>query len=418
MKRKILFSVKFWYNILVNSFYRKCMQGRQKVVIALAAMIIAGLVVYFSYGRDAIRRAQVERLTIENDMTMKGSSGPANTGPVSPISGLSCEHWNRRPFAVMQPVDRQARPVAGFSQADMVFEMPNPAEGMFTTRLLGVYLCEMPEEIGAMRSTRHDYISIAKGLDAIFVGVGGSAFSLKKLNEGVIDYINCDGKGSHCCFHKEHTGLMRIEDDRYAKGEKFLECAQEFGYRMESTFSGYQHKEDAAMNDRPTGGHLRVGYPGIMEAEYDYDRDSNSYLRTWGNEIDNDRNNGKRIAPKNIVVMTAENEQIMASVDYKARGVQDPWEGLEEWEKVGPKNISGRYNNLQLGDPWFDTKESGSARYFMNGKEYKGTWKKSKVSAESKLNFFDESGSEVKFVPGQIWVEVVIPEQAVEWRAA
>lgn len=398
------------------------MQGRQKVVIAFAAMAIAGLVVYFSYGRDAIRRAQVERLTIENDTVAKESSGPMNTGPVSPISGLACENWNKRPFAVMQPVDRQARPVAGFSQADMVFEMPNPAEGIFTTRLLGIYLCDIPEEIGAMRSARHDYISVAKGLDAVFIGWGGSAFAIKKLNDGVIDNIDCNGQGGkkapQCCFRKEATGLMRGEDTGFAKGAKLTECVQEFGYRTESKFSGYQHKEDAAMDDRPTGGHLRVGYPGIMEAEYDYDRESNSYLRTWGNEPDNDRNNGKRIAPKNIVVMTAENEQIMANVDYKARGVQDPWEGLEEWEKVGPKNISGRYNNLQMGDPWFDTKESGSARYFMDGKELRGTWKKSKASAESKLMFLDESGSEVKFVPGQIWVEVVIPEQEVEWRAA
>ncbi len=407
------------YNSIRKTF-EKHMQGRQKVVIALAAMVIAGLVVYFSYGRDAIRRAQVERLTIENAPTVKEPTAPVNAGNVSPISGIACEHWNRRPFAVMQPVDRQARPVAGFSQADMVFEMPNPAEGIFTTRLLGVYLCDMPEEIGAMRSARHDYINVAKGLDAIFVGWGGSAFAIKKLNDGVIDNIDCNGQGGkkapECCFRKERTGLMRVEDTGFAKGQALLDCAEKFGYRMESKFAGYQHKEDAPMDDRPTSGHLRVGYPGIMEAEYDYDRDSNSYLRTWGNEPDNDRNGGKRIAPKNIVVMTAENEQILANVDYVARGVQDPWGGLEEWEKVGPKNISGRYNNLQMGDPWFDTKDSGSARYFMNGKEYRGTWKKSKTSAESRLTFLDESGNEVKFVPGQIWVEVVIPEQEVEWR--
>lgn len=398
------------------------MSTRQKLIIAVVAMSIAGLAVYFTYGRDAIRKANVSRIQMENRNAGQEPSGPVNTGPVSPISGIACENWNRRPFAVMQPVDRQARPVAGFSQADMVFEMPNPADGIFTTRLLGVYLCEIPDEIGAMRSARHDYISIAKGLDAVFIGWGGSAFALKKLNDGVIDNIDCNGQGGkkapQCCFRKEATGPMRGEDTGFAKGAKLLACAKEFGYRMESKFSGYLHGEDAPMGARPTAGHLRIGYPGIMEAEYDYDRESNSYLRTWGNEPDVDRNNGKRIAPKNIVVMTAENEQIMANVDYVGRGVQDPWEGLEEWEKVGPKNISGRYNNLQLGDPWFDTKGSGTARYFMNGKEYRGTWEKSRSSADSKLFFYDESGNEVRFVPGQIWVEVVIPEQAVEWQSA
>ena len=62
------------------------------------------------------------------------------------------------------------------------------------------------------------------------------------------------------------------------------------------------------------------------DASYDYDKATNSYLRTWGNTADTDRNNGKRIAPKNMVVMIAASEQ-----------------------------IDGQYNNVQIGDPWYDT---------------------------------------------------------------
>lgn len=397
------------------------MDKRQKVVVAVFALLIAAVAAYFTFGRDLFRRNRVDRISVTNEQS--GSpSGPLNEGNVSPISGLACENWNRRPFAFMQPVDKQARPVAGFSQADMVFEMPNPAEGIFVTRLMGVYLCDIPTEIGALRSARHDYINVAKGLDAVFVGWGGSAFAVKKLNDGVIDNIDCNGEGGkkapQCCFRKERTGPMRVEDTGFAKGEEILACSKEFGYRSTTTFSGYPHQAEASESERPQGGRLRVGYPGIMEAEYDYDRASNSYLRTWGGEPDVDRNNGQRIAPKNIVVVVAENEQILADVDYTARGVQDPWAGLPAGEKTGPTNISGRYNNLQLGDPWFDTKDSGSAKFYMNGKELSGTWKKSRASADSKLTFYDQSGQEVKFVPGQIWVEVVIPQQEVEWHPA
>lgn len=394
------------------------MEMSQKMKIALIAIVAALLVSYFTFGRDMLRKSSVNRISIENTKPME-SQGPTNTGNVSPISGLACANWNRRPVAFMQPVDKQARPVAGFSQADMVFEMPNPADGIFVTRLLGVYLCDMPTEIGALRSARHDYIDIAKGLDAIFVGWGGSAFAIKKLNDGAIDNIDCNGQGGkkapQCCFRKDRTGLMRAEDTGFAKGDAILSCAQEFGYRMETNFVGYPHQQDVPMDARPTGGHLRVGYPGMMEAEYDYDRESNAYPRTWGNEPDLDRNTGTRVAPKNIVVMTAENEQIMANVDYVARGVQDPWAGLEDWEKTGPKNISGRYNNLNMGDPWFDTKDTGSAKYYLNGKEFSGTWKKSRASADSKLFFYDEGGKEIAFVPGLIWVEVVVPQLKVEW---
>ncbi|HWQ59694.1 MAG TPA: DUF3048 domain-containing protein [Candidatus Fimivivens sp.] len=393
------------------------MDKRQKVVVAVLAVLVALAIAYFTVGRDYLRRSNVSKIQVGNESAQP--TGPLNQGNVSPISGLACDNWNRRPFAFMQPVDIQARPVAGFSQADMVFEMPNPAEGIFVTRLMGVYLCNIPTEIGALRSARHDYIAIAKGLDAVFVGWGGSAFAIQKLNEGVIDNIDCNGQGGkkapQCCFRKERTGLMRVEDTGFAKGDAILSCAKEFGYRSETTFSGYPHQADAAESDRPTGGYLRVAYPGMMKAEYNYDKASNSYLRIWGGTVDTDRNNGQRIAPKNIVVMTAENEQIMADVNYTSRGVQDPWANLPEGEKTGPTNISGRYNNLQIGDPWFDGTDSGSARFFLNGKEIDGTWKKSKSKADAKLTFYDNAGQEVKFVPGQIWVEVVIPGMVVEW---
>ena len=52
----------------------------------------------------------------------------------------------------------------------------------------------------------------------------------------------------------------------------------------------------------------------------------------------------------------------------------------------------------------------------MNGKEYRGTWKKSRKALDSKLFFYDESGSEIKFVPGQIWVEVMVPGMAFGWE--
>jgi hypothetical protein len=125
-----------------------------------------------------------------------------------------------------------------------------------------------------------------------------------------------------------------------------------------------------------------------MEAEYDYDRETNSYKRTWGGVPDTDRTTKERIAPKNIVVAIAENEQILAETNYKARGVEDPWAGLEEWEKVGPKNISGRYNNLEFGDPWFDTKESGTAYFYFNGEADPGSLEERQIERRKQTDLF------------------------------
>lgn len=374
------------------------MDKRKKVVVALIAIALAGIIGYFTFGKQTARKP-IELNNKQQSMTEMQTS-PVNDGNVSPISGLPCENWNRRPIAVMQPGDVTARPAAGFSEADMVFEIPVITSGI--TRLMGVYLCNTPAETGSMRSARHDFISLAKGLDAIFVSWGRSeshadtdAVGLAKgiLDRGEIENINCNGdagkSANACpenpCFRKE--GIARGVDSGYGKPAGFFQCAKDFGYRTENKFVGYKHTAEAALDSRPKGGHLRVAFAGPYAAEYDYDRDTNSYLRTWGNVPDTDRNTKQRTAPKNVAVLIALSEQ-----------------------------IEGQYNNVQLGDPWYDRTDSGDAFYYMNGQEVRGTWKKDKSNIASKLFFYDQSGKEVEFVQGQIWVEVLEPGQTLRWE--
>lgn len=353
------------------------------IVIILAVVILAWVGLKISN-----KKKEGKPIEVNNDRDKK-TYAVANQGDVSPISGLACENWNRRPIAVMQPADVSARPAAGFSQADMVIEMPVITASI--TRLMAIYICNDPEEVGSMRSSRHDFIHLAKGFDAIFVHWGGSHQAKEILNEGTIENINCNndgGKsGGQCCFRKE--GMSRGVDSGYAKFAKVLECSEEFGYSMENTFSGYPHQDEAPEGDRPDSGRLRVGFAGSFGVSYDYDKASNTYLRIWGGEEDKDRNNGERIAPKNIAVLMATSEQ-----------------------------IEGQYNNVELGDPWYDKTESGEAYYYFNGKEYKGKWEKDKSTASSKLLMLDENGADIKFVPGQIWVEVLEPGQSLKWRTA
>lgn len=370
------------------------MTNKQKIIIAILAALIAGVAVYF-LSRPV---KEVKKINVNNGQD-SANLPIANEGPVSPISGLSCENWNRRPLAVMQPGDVPARPAAGFSEADMVFEMPVITASV--TRLMAVYVCNTPPEVGSMRSARHDFIHLAKGLDAIFAPWGRSeshngsdpvGLAQGILNRNEIDNINCNqdaGKSStlcstNPCFRK--NGMARGVDSGYGQPAEFYNCAKELGYRTENNFSGYPHQGEAPLDQRPTGGHLRVAFAGPFAAEYDYDKEANSYLRTWGNQDDVDRNNGKRIAPKNVAVLIARSDQ-----------------------------IEGQYNNVQLGDPWYDESDSGEARYYLNGKEFLGTWKKDKSKMDSKLFFYDQNGEEVKFVPGQIWVDILEPGQSLRW---
>lgn len=354
--------------------------------IIVAAVLLIVVIFGWWFLKTSEKKKQGIPIEINSEQQTQDYTN-VNEGEISPISGLPCDNWNRRPIAVMQPADVPARPAAGFSDADIVFEMPVITASI--TRLMALYICNDPIEVGSMRSSRHDFIHLAKGFDAIYVHWGGSQFAKDILNQNVIDNMNCNSDGGksagQCCFRKE--GISRGVDSGYAKFDRLLECANEFGYSLENNFSGYPHQADAPMEQRIDKGHLRVGYAGDFAVEYDYDKETNSYLRSWGGEPDVDRNNGKRLAPKNIVVMMALSEQ-----------------------------IEGQYNNVQLGDPWYDDGDSGEAFYYIDGKEIRGKWKKDKSRIDSKLLFMNENGEDIKFVPGQIWVEVLEPGQGLKWK--
>ena len=207
--------------------------------------------------------------------------------------------------------------------------------------------------------------------------------------------MNCNddaGKSSSkYCFRKEADGNMRGVDTGYAKFASLLEGAKAFGYSMENKFLGYPHQTEAPLDQRPSGGNLRVAYAKPFDAEYDYDKATNSFVRTWGGTVDTDRNTKEKVAPKNVVVMIAD---------------------------AAPVKVGEQYVNVQIGDPWFDQTDTGVAYFYLNGKQYKGTWKKDKSKIESKLLFLDETGQEIKFVPGQIWIDIIDPGQTLRWTPA
>jgi len=390
------------------------MNNQQKILIAGGALLVGALLSYLFYFRGVIRENRVEevRRQVENTQT---STKRLVEGDRSPLSGIECANYNKRPIAVMQPSDLQARPAAGFSQADMVFEMPGYTSSV--TRLMGVYQCEIPDEIGAMRSSRHDYIHLAKGIDAIFAHWGGSVFALELLKQGVIDNIDClVYSGKYCSrWDWQNDPVMRMEDSGHMTRESLLQGVEDLGYRQTTDFEGYPFQLDAPLEERPEGGTLRVAFAKPYDVEYEYDKETNSYVRFWGGVADKDRNNGNRITPKNVVVMIAKSEQINLSTDYKARGVDDPWDLVPDEDEAGIGSGVGRYNNVEVGDPWFDTVDTGQAFYYMDGKEMRGSWKKSKESIDSKLYFYDEAGKEVTFVVGQVWVEILEPGQSLKW---
>lgn len=347
-------------------------------VVIVAGLTIVAFVVFSN--KDA--SISTQSFTIESHDTLDGRSGEdAKNGTppevqygISPISGLDCEHYSRRPFAVMLASDVETRPLSGIAEADLVLEMPVITGSI--TRLLAVYQCSSPEEIGSIRSARHDFIPLAMGLDAIFVHWGGSHFALSKLNQGLVDNINALVNPYGAFYRKPeipkpHNGFTSIE--------RLYEAAGKLGYRLTSEFVGYPHFENSKSQITNSKGTLEIGYPYPFNVKYEYDPEMNSYLGWRGNTKETDRLTAAQVEIKNVVIMRAKSRQ-----------------------------IEGQYNDV-------DIEGSGETVVYRNGEEIKGHWEKSKDNPESKLTFYDMLGEEIPFIPGPIWIHVVEPYQEVRW---
>ena len=313
------------------------------------------------------------KIVNDNNENNEAESEAEDEMEINLINGIKCENAERRPFAVMLAGDLEAWPLSSISQADLVVEMPVVTGGI--TRYMAIYICDNPKEIGSIRSARHDFIPLAIGFDAILAHWGGSHYALDKLNNKIMDNVNAlylDGS----VFYRK-PGLPKPHDG-FTTIERLEEYSERMGYRLESNFNGYKFHEEENPSDK--NGLLTVGYYSIYKVDYEYNAGTNLYLRSKGNKEDTDKLDSKQIAVKNVVIMFAASRQ-----------------------------IEGQYNDM-------DIEGEGKAIVYQDGREVKGTWQKDKSDMKSKLYFYDESGKEIKFVPGKIWIQIVEPGQKVEWE--
>jgi len=385
----------------LKTFIEKLKTNRQTQIttasIVLLVVVIIGGIIFAKVTNDKKRgisedgtmgnQADESKYSLEFP-NLGEKQAPLNQGEISPLSGLKCDtmsNKDRRPIAVMLASDKSVRPLSGIKDADMVFEMPVITASI--TRLMAVFVCNSPNEIGSIRSVRHDYITLAKGIDAMLAHWGGSHFALDMLkNKNTVPDLDALRNEGGAFFRK--AGIP-APDNGFASYDGLLNTAKTLGYRLENHFEGYPHRQESILSERGKGGTLIAGFAGAYRAEYTYDPKTNSYLRNWGGREDTDRNSGEKIAPKNIVVMFATSRQ-----------------------------IEGQYNDV-------DIEGEGEMFAYMEGHEFTGRWEKKKGNCaignelvcvnSAKLKFIKEDGQELEFIPGQIWVEVLEPGQKLKW---
>jgi len=288
----------------------------------------------------------------------------------------------RHPVAVMVDDLSPARPQSGFTAASVVWQAP--AEGGIP-RYMMVFQENVPGDVGPVRSSRYYYIAWAAELRAVYAHAGGSPQALATLRtqgQGQLVY-NADEFRWGGSFRRIHT--RQSPHNLYTTGKQLRALVAAVHARDGPLTWPWRFAADSPLARRPVGGRIQVTYQANV-IRYDYDRETNTYLRSVsveGKQVD--ASTKQRVAPKNVIVMQMH---------------------------FGPLN-DGSYSKKHRLEA--DVVGSGKAWIATNGVTIQGTWKKPSLKAPTQ--FYDRSGNPVTLTVGQTFVQVMKTTDPIKFVA-
>ncbi|MEL7157999.1 MAG: DUF3048 domain-containing protein [Actinomycetota bacterium] len=281
-----------------------------------------------------------------------------------PLTGLGRADASPERSALAVKIDNHpsARPQAGLSSADIVFDLR--AEGV--TRFMAVFHSEVPAEVGPVRSSRTSDFDLLRGLDnPLYASSGGNAYVMGQVpslpifavtNHTRREYYR-DGSrpAPHNLFVDPETLYGVVGDRATATG------APEpwFVYRADA-------EEPLPVGARPVEG-VRVDFTNSPTVDFAWDETAGGWLRSQDGAPHLDAS-GQRLAPENVVIM-------VTSYGVSAADPASP-----EVRSVG----------------------TGDLIVLTDGHRIDGTWER--TTAESKPLLLSSDGEPIALTPGRTWV--------------
>ncbi len=303
---------------------------------------------------------------------------PTATPTPTPLTGalaFARGTIEQRPLAIMFDNHPAAYPQTGMDGAVMVFEA---LAEYGLTRYMGIFVPGISpdlDEIGAVRSARLYFVQWAMGLSAVFVHAGGSPDSLV-LAESASEIVTMDAlrrDGEPYFYRNSERDPPHNLYTTSAELQRFL--AEQDVAVPDLSAQGFLFKPDLPLDERPSS--QRLDYYFIYAddpAGWTYDAETNGYFRLRRNKPHVDGLTNEQLWFKNVVVM-------------------------EVYEAPVPGDDKGRIEQRVIGE--------GHARFFLDGREQSGHWRK--PAAAWPLRFYDTDDAEVLFNVGPVWV-VALPD--------
>ncbi|MCO5201316.1 MAG: DUF3048 domain-containing protein [Chloroflexi bacterium] len=292
---------------------------------------------------------------------------------------MSAAEWAERkdllPLAIMLDNTPNSYPHSGLEQADLVYEAF--VEGGIT-RLMAVYWRREAGIVMPVRSARTPFVIWVTELGALY-GHAGSANTVNDANAGG-QIVEWGVKDMNAFSPETNTGYYR-DLGRYApynlatSTKKLREIAATLSFVGPSTLESWKFRDPG---DPPIGGTkaegIEVDFQGSRYSwqliQWKWDPAAKAYARYQFGGPQLDAVSDKQLKFNTVIVLLA------------------PGRVVDE---------SGHVLLDQLGE--------GPATVFTGGKAITGTWKK--PERESRTRFYDESGQEIAFERGPIFIEVI-----------
>ncbi|NSW76341.1 MAG: DUF3048 domain-containing protein [Candidatus Atribacteria bacterium] len=272
--------------------------------------------------------------------------------------------FTKRPIAVIVENAPQARPQAGLSKADVVYEIM--AEGGIT-RFLAIFSSEAADRVGPVRSARPYFALKAMEHDAIFVHSGGSVEAYTYMKELALDHI--DEMNHFQPFWREKE--RRPPHNLYTSVVSLRQEAQKLGYNRPVRSSGFGVASSSA--NSPSGkkaSALEIRYAGDYAVKFTFNEGKREYARFVNEKPHIDSSSGAQISCSTVIVQVTEHV------------VKDA-EGRLEIRFVGQ------------GQGWV----------FSDGVVLPIRWEKKTL--RDKTRFYYDNGEELRVNPGRVWIEIV-----------
>lgn len=282
----------------------------------------------------------------------------------------------KRPYALMFNNIQYASPQSGISQASILYEAV--VEGGIT-RLMGIFEEFDSNRIGSARSARHYFVSFADEYDAIFVHYGQTKYALSKMATlGTDNLSGLEGVGS-TVFYRDKS--LKAPHNAFASYEGIIKGTKQKGYRTELKEDYENHftfyEEDTSIQGKKAE-KITLGFSRNMSPYFEYNKKNKKYYRFQFGGKHTDKNTGKQLAFKNIIIQC-----------------------VKEWniDKNG-------YQTMEIEN------SSGKGYYITNGHAEEITWKKNEST--KKMHYYDAEGNVLCVNSGKTYIGI-FPDNRLDY---